>query len=66
MTVDFSFPECRWNLSVIKYYDFDLQSFHWAELRPLTEAIKCPPNCKHLTAYIICYTRQFSVSLNKV
>ena len=44
---------CRWNLSAIETYKFDLRSFHRAELRPLTEAIKRPPNCKHFTTYII-------------
>ena len=34
-------------------YKFDLRSFHRAELRHLTEAIKHSPNCKHLTTYII-------------
>jgi len=56
VTVDFSLflPRmCCWNLSMIENYNFDLRSFHRAELRPLTEAIKCPPNCKHLTTYII-------------
>jgi len=37
----------------IETYKFDLRSFHRAELRPLTKAIKRPPNCKHLTTYII-------------
>jgi len=56
VTVDFSLflPRmCRWNLSVIENYNFDLQSFHRAELRPLTEAIKRQLNCKHLTTYVI-------------
>jgi len=44
---------CRWNLSVIENYKFDLRSFHQAELRHLTEAIKHSPNCKRLTTYII-------------
>ena len=34
-------------------YNVDLRSFHRAEFRPLTEAIKRPPNCRHLTTYII-------------
>ena len=56
MTVDFSLFLPRtyhWNLSAIENYSFDLRSFHRAELRPLTEAIKRPPNCKHLTTYVI-------------
>jgi len=56
MTVDFSLilPRMgRWNLFAIENYKFDLRSFHRAELRPLTEVIKRPPNCKHLTTYII-------------
>ena len=56
VTVDFSLflpRTCRWNLSAIENYKFDLRPFHWAELRPLTEAIKRPPNCEHLTTYII-------------
>jgi len=36
---------------MIENYNFDLRSFHQAELRPLTEAIKCPPNGKHLTDF---------------
>jgi len=38
---------------MIENHNFDLQSFHWAELRPLTEAIKRLPNCKRFTTYII-------------
>jgi len=56
VTVDFSLflpRTCRWNLSAIENYNFNLRSFHQAELRPLTEAIKRLPNCKHLTTYII-------------
>ena len=56
MTVDFSLfllRTCHWNLSTIENYKFDLRSFHRAELRPLTEAIKHPPNYEHLTTYII-------------
>jgi len=56
VTVDFSLllpRTCHWNLSVIENYNFDLQSFHQAELRPLIEANKRPPNCEHLTTYII-------------
>ena len=56
VTVDFSLflpRTCRWNLSTIENYDFNLRPFHQAELRPLTEAIKHPANCKHLTTYII-------------
>ena len=56
VTVDFSLflpRTCHWNLSVIENHKFDLRSFHQAELRPLTEAIKHPPNCKYLTTYII-------------
>ena len=54
--VDFSLllpRTCCWNLSVIENYKFDLWFFHRAEFRPLTEAIKRPPNCEHLTTYII-------------
>jgi len=54
--VDFSLllpRTCCWNFSVIENYKFDLWFFHRAEFRPLTEAIKCPPNCEHLTTYII-------------
>ena len=67
VTVDFSLflpRTCRWNLSVIENYNFDLRSFHRAELRPLTEVIKCPPNCKHLTTYII--VTHGGLHLNKV
>jgi len=56
VTVDFSLflpKTCRWNLSAIENYNFDLWSFHRAVLRPLTEVTKRPPNCKHLTTYII-------------
>jgi len=56
VTVDFSLFLPRtscWNLSTIENYKFDLRSFHQGELRPLTEVIKCPHNCKHLTTYII-------------
>ena len=45
-------PLRDWNLSTIENYKFDLRSFHRAELRPLTEAIKHPPICKHLTTII--------------
>jgi len=56
VTVDFSLflpRTCHWNFSVIENYNFDLRSFHRAELRPLTEASKHPPHCKHLTTYLI-------------
>jgi len=45
---------------------FELWSFHWAELRPLTEAIKCPPNCEHLTTYInyLLHTTVFTILHN--
>jgi len=66
VTVDFSLflpTMCHWNLSVIENHKFDLWSFHRAELRPLTEAIKQLPNCKHLTTYIICllHTAVFTI-----
>ena len=56
MTADFSLflpRTCHWNLSVIENHKFDLRSFHRAELRPLTEAIRCPPNCEYSATYII-------------
>ena len=65
VTVDFSLflPRTyRWNLSAIENYKFDLWSFHWAELRPLTKAIKRLPNCKHLTTIIyLLHTAVFTI-----
>ena len=66
VTVDFSLflpRTCRWNLSAIENYKFDLRSFNWAELRPLTEAIKRLPNSEHLTTYIsyLLHTAVFTI-----
>ena len=52
VTVDFSLflpRTCRWNLSAIETYKFDLRSFHRAELRPLTKAIKRPPKAIYIS-----------------
>jgi len=44
----------------MKSYKFDLRSFHWAELSPLTGVINHQPNCKHLTNYIV-YLLQMAI-----